>query len=101
MNSMGYIKIYCYTEVTKRFFFFCNYILGASEIKNTLYFPISLKYGETKAASLRAKQGLPKTREFKGEGGWRLHLPVVPPPGWESAEMIPGYLRHRKSNPYR
>lgn len=27
-------------------------------------------------------------------------LPVVPPPGWESAEMIPGYRRQRKSRPY-
>lgn len=51
MNSMGYIKIYCYTQVTKEFFF-CNYMLGTSEIKkkknkqNTLYFPISLKYRE-------------------------------------------------------
>lgn len=31
----------------------------------------------------------------------KQRLPVVPPPHWESAEMMPGYLRHRKSNPYR
>lgn len=99
---MGYIKIYCYTQVTKEFFFVTTFgNQRDKKKKNTLYFPISLKYRETKAASLQTKQDLPKTREFKGEGGWRLHLPVVPPPGWESAEMIPGYLRHRKSNPYR
>lgn len=31
----------------------------------------------------------------------KQHVPVVPPPGWESAEMMPGYLKHRKSSPYR
>lgn len=92
---MGYIKIYCYIQVTKEFFFV------TSKINTLSTFQFPLKYRETKAASLRTKQGLPKTREFKSERGWRLHLPVVPPPGWESAEMIPGYLRHRKSNPYR
>lgn len=30
----------------------------------------------------------------------QVYSPVVPPPGWESAEMMPGYLRQRKSSPY-
>ncbi len=37
----------------------------------------------------------------KNTDGAECTVPVVPPPGCESAEMMPGYRRQRKSRPYR
>lgn len=37
----------------------------------------------------------------KNTDGAECTVPVVPPPGCESAEMMPGYRKQRKSRPYR